>query len=107
MFIEQEESEKRCDVVAIARGRGRYSQPYKRILKTFKLGDDFIALELARDESTEEGWWVSASIEATADKPAGYGAEYFEEYSDALDCFRNTAEKYGLEDHNGTDFGSD
>ena len=34
-------------------------------------------------------------------------AEYFEEYSDALECFRNISEKYGLEDQHGTDFGSD
>lgn len=106
MIAEPKILEDRCDVVARARGRGKIEQPYKRILKTFKIDDDYIVLELARDATTE-GWWVSASTEETADKKGGYGAEYFEKYTEALECFRETAEKYGLVDPIGTDFGSD
>jgi hypothetical protein len=106
MFGEQEHLEDRCDVVARARGLCKEEPKNKRLLKIFKLDGDYIVLELARD-TTSEGWLVSASMEATADKPASYGAEYYEKYTDALECFRKIAEKYGVEDFLGNDFGSD
>lgn len=106
MDVLQERLEDRYDVVARARGLGRKDQPYKRVLKVFKYEGDFVVLELDRDEESE-GWLVSATTEATADRGAGYGAEYFENYSDALGCFNKICEKYGIDDYNGSDFGSD
>jgi hypothetical protein len=106
MIGEQEHLEDRCDIVARARGLCKDDQKYKRLLKIFKLEGDFIVLELTRDTNSE-GWLVSASKEATIDKPASYGSEYFDKYMDALNCFRDVAEKYGLEDSSGNDFGSD
>ncbi|MCL4447447.1 MAG: hypothetical protein M1163_03490 [Candidatus Thermoplasmatota archaeon] len=106
MIGEQEHLEDRCDVVARVRGLCSEGKEYKRILKIFKIEGDFIVLELTRDATTEGSCFL-ASMEATADKPASYGAEYFDEYADALACFGDIAEKYGLEDSTGNDFGSD
>ncbi len=106
MAVLQERLEDKYDVVARARGLWKKDQPYKRVLKVFMYEGDFVVLELDRDQESE-GWLVSATIEATAERGAGYGAEYFEDYSDALNFFNKICEKYGLEDYSGSDFGSD